>query len=299
MSDNTNFTRSRRLKDDEFYTPRAYVDQIIDFMKDYLKGKKVYCNCDMQWSEFTNAFIERYDELGLAGLKCTGMDGKDFRGTLTEYDGKEVRYSKLQWSGSFNSYECVDLLNNWCDVCISNPPFSIIKDYYAVLKQSGKDFLFIAPLHIAHYRGFIEDYIDESINYIYSDFFFDKASEFVCGNIVKNVRNQLATNVAELVKYKSYKLCKKFNDSYKYLDQTYKGEKILNIDKSSDIPVDYSGYMAVPITNMITMNLRKRFEIIGLVGRPITESDPSIDGKPIYERLIIRNNHCDGNPIEL
>lgn len=299
MSDNTNLNKAFTAKNDEFYTSREYVDQIIDFMKDYLKGKKVYCNCDMPWSEFTKAFIDRYHELGLVGLKCTGMDGKDFRGTLTEYDGKEVRYSKLEWSGSFNSYECVDILNDWCDVCISNPPFSIIKDYYTVLKQSGKDFLFISPMNVAHYKSFVDDYISGNIHYIYSDFFFKKASTFLSDNSVKYVRNQLCTNISEIVRYRTYKLYKKFNDSFKYLDQTYKGEKILNINKSSDIPVDYPGYMAIPITNMITINLKKRFDVFGLVQRPITESDPSIDGKRIYERLIIRNKHCDGKQIEL
>ncbi len=298
MSDNKNLNKAIAARNDEFYTPRAYVDQILDYMKDYLRGKKVYCNCDMPWSEFTKALIERYDELGLAGLKCTGMDGKDFRGTLTEYDGKEVRYSKLEWSGSFNSYECVDILNNWCDVCISNPPFSLIKDYYTVLKQSGKDFVFISPLNIVHYKCFINDYIDNSIHYIYSDFFFDKASTFLSGNVVKNVSNQLATNIPELVRYRSHKLCKKFDDSFKYLDQTYKGEKILNVDKSRDIPVDYSGYMAVPITSIVIMNLRKRFEVIGLV-RYETDSDATIDGKNIFHRLIIRNKQCDGKPVIL
>lgn len=299
MSDNTNLNKALAARNDEFYTPREYVDQIIDFMKDYLRGKKVYCNCDMPWSEFTKAFIERYKELGLAGLKCTGVDQNDFSGTLTEYDGKEVKYIKLLWSGSFDSYECTDILNNWADVCISNPPFSIIKNYYNVLKQSGKDFVFISPLNVLHYKGFVEDYVSGKISYIYSDFFFRNASEFVCGNEKKNVRNQLCTNIKELSRYKQYRLSKKLDDGFMYLDQTYMGERILNVDKSSDIPVDYAGYMAVPITNMVTIDLKKKFDVIGLVERPITESDPSIDGKIIYERLIIRNKHCDGKPIEL
>lgn len=298
MSDNTNLNKANAAKNDEFYTPRAYVDQIIDFMKDYLKGKKVYCNCDMPWSAFVNAFIERYDELGLAGLKCTGMDGKDFHGTLTEYDGKEVRYSKLQWSGSFDSYECVDILNNWCDVCISNPPFSIKTKYYNIMKYSFKKFLFIAPMNIMCCKQLLSDYIEGKVNFVYSDFFFDNAAEFISGNDIKIVKNVLCTNIDELISYRLHKLTRKLDASYKFLDQEFEGKPVLNIDRSDFIPVDYAGYMAIPVTPMATTDLRKRFRVYGSV-RDLTGSNPSIDGKNIFERIIVRNRNCDSKPVIL
>lgn len=138
-------TEIKNSPNDELYTREEDVLSEVAFWGDFWRGKIVYLNCDAHdHSAFWKVFQENFTRLGLRRLiaTCYCPGG---RGVLAEYDGGAVEVKKLSGDGDFSSEECKRILDS-ADVVVTNPPFSLIRWYYPLVRDSGKRFLFVAPL---------------------------------------------------------------------------------------------------------------------------------------------------------
>ena len=125
---NTNLRKAKRAKNDEFYTQYKDIEKELIYYKEQFAGKWVYCPCDdYRLSEFKNFFVNNFKEYGLKHLTCTNYDIGDgaFR---YDYDGEKETITPLKGNGDFRSEECTKIKDE-CDYVITNPPFSLFRDF--------------------------------------------------------------------------------------------------------------------------------------------------------------------------
>ena len=151
---NSGLNAAKAKKYDEFYTRRQDIEAELRFYRDEFAGKTVYCNCDDPWeSEFVQYFCRNFRELGLRKLMAThyepnkenhsysiSIDGdSDGDGEVTVAD---LAKTELVCNGDFRSRECIELLDE-ADIVVTNPPFSLFREYMAQLIEHDKKFLII------------------------------------------------------------------------------------------------------------------------------------------------------------
>lgn len=128
MSKNENLHKAKAAKNDEFYTRIEDIEAEMAHYKEHLRGKIVYCPCDdWRWSNFVKYFKEHFHELGLRGLVATNYDIGDGAWKY-EYDGVREDVRRLEGNGDFRSEECTRF-KDACDIVITNPPFSLFKEF--------------------------------------------------------------------------------------------------------------------------------------------------------------------------
>lgn len=169
MSKNANLHGAKKAKNDEFYTTLSDVEQELKHYKSFFKGKKVLCNCnDDRWSAFFQYFSINFEHLELAKLTCVSYN-KDGNGKKYVYNGDlnknrrvddfEITIEDLKGHGDFSDEECVELLDE-CDVVVTNPPFSLFRDFIKLIMEHGKKFLVIGNKNLITYKDvfpFIKD----------------------------------------------------------------------------------------------------------------------------------------------
>ena len=241
------------VKNDEFYTQLHEIENELKFYTQYLKDKIIYCNCDSpKYSNFWEYFYNNFHVLGLKGLVSTHLDDK--QSYKTSYDGITVKQEKLIGNGDFRSSECIEILKE-CDIVITNPPFSLIRNFFDVLVENKKQFLFIGTINAVKYLNVFKEIKENKVwtgkthpaNYIRPD-----------GSIYQIRNTTWITNIGE--NHKELVLTKKYEEE-NYIK--YHNFDAINVDKVSDIPCDYYGIMGVPITFIEKYN-PNQFKIVGL-----------------------------------
>lgn len=125
---NKNLQNAKKAKNDEFYTRYEDIEKEITHYKDHLKGKWIYSPCDdYRWSNFKVYFKEHFEELGLKHYTCTCYDIGDGAWRY-DYDGVNETITKLEGNGDFRSEECTRIKNE-CDIVVTNPPFSLFREF--------------------------------------------------------------------------------------------------------------------------------------------------------------------------
>ena len=303
MAKNSNLHTAKTAKRDEFYTLMEDIEKEMRYYKDFFKGKVVYCNCDdARESNFFKYFSLNFEFLGLKKLITTGYKA-DGKGVVLVYEGdkngnrrvdnEEIIVNELNGDGDFRSEECIEYLKQ-ADVVVTNPPFSLFRQYVKQLMDYNKKFIIIGNMNAITYKD-IFPYIKN--NQLWLGMNFVKSFEKPNGDIQKfgniswftNIENKRHNEKLDL--YKRYS----FEDYPKY--QNYDAIEVSRVD---EIPIDYDGVMGVPITFLYKYN-PTQFEIIGMsasagynkdiVGIPfIGEKDARclINGKNVYARILIR-----------
>ena len=253
MGKTDNLRKAMVAKNDEFYTQLHEIENELKFYTQYLKDKIIYCNCDSpKYSNFWKYFYNNFHVLGLKGLVSTYLDNE--QSYKTTFDGNTVKQEKLIGNGAFRSDECIEILKE-CDIVITNPPFSLIRDFFDILVENKKQFLFIGTINVVKYLNVFKELKENKVwtgkthpaNYIKPD-----------GSIYQ-IRNTIwITNIGENVK--ELTLTKKYDEN-NYIK--YHNFDAINIDKVADIPYDYYGIMGGPITFIEKYN-PKQFKIIGI-----------------------------------
>lgn len=163
MSDNSSLHIAKRNQDDEFYTLRETVEDELMHYHDDLRGKSILCNCDDPiTSEFVKYFVRQFDHLGLKKLVATHYDPNEENPSyfITYFndmnddgviDFSDAHQQQLRSNGDFRSADCLKLLDD-CDVVVTNPPFSLFREYLATLVEHGKQFLIIANDNAITYK---------------------------------------------------------------------------------------------------------------------------------------------------
>ena len=263
MAANANLHKAKDAKNDEFYTQLTDVSKEMMHYKDHFKDKIVFCNCDDPTrSAFWKYFHLNFAELGLKKLISTHYDREEATYKM-EYEGGDDNnieagvITPLEGNGDFRNQECLDLLDE-ADIVVTNPPFSLFREYVAVLMEHDKKFLIIGNKNSLTYKEFFP-LIKENRIWIG----YESPSEFNTPNgLSKKVQGlcRWFTNLDITKRHEKLILWKTYN-SEEY--PKYDNYDAINVDKVTDIPVDYEGVMGVPITFLDKYN-PEQFEIIGL-----------------------------------
>lgn len=287
---------AKNVKNDEFYTQFIDIEKELKHYEKTFKNKIVYCCCDdYEISNFTKYFELNFDRLQLKKLisTCFNIKGKG-KFSVRKNNG-QILQGFLKDNGDFRSYEVIELLKE-ADIIVTNPPFSLFREFIDILIDSKKDFLVIGNSNAITYKN--------CFNYIMNNKMWlgqNCVRWFINtkGNLVEAVRSFWFSNINHQKRNTKMPLSKKYN-SKDYI--AYDNYKAIEVSKSKDIPFDYSGIMGVPITFLDKYN-PQQFEIIGadyqvksgeLIAIKRSEWNGKVDrayinGKRLYSRIFIRN----------
>lgn len=291
---NSSLGAARRAKNDEFYTKLTDIEKELRHYKDHFKGKVVLCNCDdPDWSSFWKYFKLNFEILGLSKLISTHYAPGETSYKL-EYLGKHTppMQTPLVGDGDFRSDECVELLKQ-ADIVVTNPPFSLFREYIAQLVEHSKKFLVIGSQNALTYKEVFRLIRDNQVwlgNTKPKEFEQPDGSLKAFGNIGWYTNLTHSRRNEELIVFKPYA-----GNERAY--PKYDNYEAIEVGKVSDIPVDYFGYMGVPITFLEKYN-PAQFTIVGLAAGNIKgmagipsktgKDGPYIDGKLKYGRILIQ-----------
>lgn len=296
---NSNLHSAKKAKNDEFYTQLTDVSEELRHYKKHFKGKTVFCNCDdPTWSAFWKYFHLNFEVLGLKKLISTHYD-KDKPTYKMVYEGGDDNdievgvKTPLQGNGDFRNQECIDLLKE-SDIIVTNPPFSLFREYVAQLMEYGKKFIIIGSKNAITYKDFFPLLKDNKVWIGYNnvnDFQQPDGSFKKFGNIGWFTNLDIKKRHEKLVLWKTYT-----PEEY----PTYDNYEAINVNKTVEIPSDYDGVMGVPISFLDKYN-PNQFEIVGWsrhndlnmdggYWKKGTCNDALIGGKLVYRRILIRKN---------
>lgn len=320
---NANLGAAKTAKKDEFYTQLTDIEKEMRYYRKHFKGKTVLCNCDDPFeSNFFKYFVLNFNRLGLKKLiatcyatspiagqqlslfdvvggeeeqrnkpykavvtkvyDVTGDGGVDMFDVAELFRSHENELMELEGDGDFRSEECLALLDE-ADIVVTNPPFSLFREYVATLIEHEKKFIIIGNVNAISYKETFpllqnnQMWIGASIHsgdrkfYVPDDYPLNAAG---CGVDddgrrfirVKGVR--WYTNLDIKQRHEELILVRKYDpETYPHYDNY----DAINVNKTADIPCDYAGVMGVPITFM-DKYCPEQFEIVGTISAP---SDPN------------------------
>lgn len=309
---------AKKTKNDEFYTQRSDVDAELRHYKKHFKGKTVYCNCDdPRVSSFFYCFSYQFERLGLKRLvtTCYKNDNMELfsrhdkeRSISLEYNGKrdanggvpkveDIGIHRLKGDGDFRSAECIELLKQ-VDIVVTNPPFSLFREYVTQLIKYKKKFLIIGSMNAITYKEIFPLFKNNKMwlgnGFSGGNAFFRipsyAAKEFAKGvydeetGLVKFRNVTWFTNIDHKKRHQKLHLARRYN-SKDYPE--YDNYPAINVNKVIDIPQDYPGEMGVPISFLDKFN-PEQFEIVKF-RKGNDDKDLSVGGKLPYFRIIIKN----------
>ena len=330
MGRNKELNGAKSTKKDDFYTGLHDIEDEMRHYKDHFRGKTVLCNCDdPRESNFWKYFVANFEHLGLKKLIATCYKNQDvdlfgtrscehavyqvYTGAASSARGssasdsksgrsQDIQFHELEGDGDFRSAECQKFLDE-ADIVVTNPPFSLFREFVANLVAKKKKFLIIGNINSVTCKEIFplikngEMWLGASIhsgdrefrvpdNYPLNAAGFrvdEKGNKYIR---VKGVR--WFTNL-------DYKECHEDLPLYKhYTAEEYPkfdNYDAINVNKTAEIPCDYSGVMGVPITFLDKFN-PSQFEILGIdryiEDNPILGKRFTINGKKIYARILVR-----------
>ena len=200
-------------------------------------------------------------------------------------DAEEIGVKPLKGDGDFRSAECIELLKQ-ADIVVTNPPFSLFREYVDQLMKYNKKFVIIGSLNAISYKEVFKYIKDNKIGLGYSNgaktFITSEGKEQKFGNIGWYTNLDISKRHENLILYKNYT-----PDEF----PKYDNYDAINVDKVANIPCDYNNVMGVPITFLDKYN-PEQFEIIGNeYDLNIEKGRGYIKGKRMYSRIFIRRKH--------
>ena len=311
LATNKLLQKAKKSKKDEFYTQLCDIERELQYYPNSFVNKVVYCNCDdPNVSNFFYFFRDNFHRLGLRKLiaSCfrdvdnnSGQIQNDERAFYCEYNGTEHMLKvPFRGNGDFRSEECIELLKK-SDIVVTNPPFSLFREFVSQIVKYNKQFLIIGNVNAITYKE-IFDLIQNNKAWLgvnlgrgISGFIVPKDYKQYGSEVHVNEVGQtiIATNgCLWLTNLELNKRHEDINLTQQYLGNeskypTYDNCDGININKTQDIPKDHCGLMGVPITFLHKYN-PEQFEIVrfrkGDDGR-----DLRVNGKCPYFRILIRN----------
>ena len=264
MAANANLHKAKNAKNDEFYTQLTDVSKELMHYKHHFKDKIVFCNCDdPTWSAFWKYFHLNFEALGLKKLISTHYDKTEptYKMEYTGGDDNDIEVgvkTPLEGNGDFRNQECLDLLDE-ADIVVTNPPFSLAREYLACLVEHKKKFLIIGDMNWITYKEVFPLLKSNSIwlgNCSVKEFVQPDGTIKKFGNKLWFTNLDIAKRHEKLILWKNYT-----PEEY----PKYDNYDAIEVSKITDLPVDYDGVMGVPITYLDKHN-PDQFEILGYTG---------------------------------
>lgn len=347
MAGNRSLNAAAKAKQDEFYTQMPDIAQELKHYKRHFRGKIVLCNCDDPFeSNFFKFFALNFNAWGLKKLICTCFNGSSIAGRelnlfnydeqpttserkaykveLTEVtdvngdgatdllDVKEILKSSppvlLSGNGDFRSEECVALLKE-ADIVVTNPPFSLFREFVAQLIEFDKKFLIIGNQNAITYKEIFPlirnnklwlGYKCGDMAFTVPDSYEPRATRYWVDESGQKWRSMgnicWYTNLDHKKRHEELDLYKTYSpEEY----PKYDNYDAIEVSRVADIPMDYEGYMGVPITFLDKYN-PDQFEIYGatesegngfsngLWNSQSTVRQPVMGGVRLYKRIFIK-----------
>jgi hypothetical protein len=341
-----NLDKAKVAKKDEFYTQLADIENELRHYRQHFRGKTILCNCDDPYeSNFFKYFALNFNSFGLKKLIATCYNGSPIAGDelplvfdsndeepkktaykveiseVKDYNGDgavnliDVQYliqndknvlSLLKGNGSFDSPECIEMLKE-ADIVVTNPPFSLFREYLAMLDKYDKRFIIIGNTNALKYKLTFKMFQEDKIRTGYTNFnvgmFFQVPDSWEKFHHIENGKK--IARVSTSCWFTNLPVTKHNEDLILYKHYTpeeypkYDNYDAINVNTYTDIPCDYDGVMGVPITFLDKYN-PDQFEIIWTTDRggdgflenykkPWERYDaPVLEGKGLYTRILIR-----------
>lgn len=295
MTARLKLSNARSLKKDEFYTLYTDVKFELDHYIDQFKNKVIYCPCDTDESAFVKYFLE---------LKAKGLI-------------KELLYTSIQNGTDFLGTAAIDCYRR-SDVIVTNPPFSLFRPFLSLLDSLNTNYIVWGTMNCISYKQVAKLLTRDKIRLGYTA---NKTCEFEVPNEYANgpnskvymVNNKCYIKVPSVTVYTNMQTNKPSNlnisnnfDSNSY--SRYDNYNAINCNKTSEIPIDYDGYIGVPVT-YLTKHDSNKYKIIGVFNNFVDDGDsegcifgdlvnldkppwktrgPVVNGIPTYVRVIIK-----------
>jgi len=293
-----NLQKAKKAKNDEFYTRLTDVEKELLHYRDQFRGKIIFCNCDdPEESNFWLYFKLNFEFLGIKKLMSTHYEGNIPSYKLEMYSEDKLVKTILKGNGDFRSDESIELLKE-SDMVVTNPPFSLYREYVAQLIKYDKKFLILSNNNSITYKEIFPLLKDNKMWLGYSS---NKTMEFKLPDSYEKwnrIEDGVKYGKVPAISWFTNMEVSKRNEDIilfrEYSEEvypTYDNYDAINVDRVKDIPKDYSGVMGVPITFMGRYN-PEQFEIIGgMTTTSITNYNfgyPYINSKKKYARILIR-----------
>ena len=335
MSLNKALRRAARKKNDDFYTQLVDVENELRHYKHHFRDKVVYCNCDdPRVSNFFHYFSYNFEHLGLKKLITTCYKNQQMdlfsqhdieRAIKLEYDGfregdrvprvEDIGVMHLEGDGDFRSEECIEILKQ-ADVVVTNPPFSLFREYVAQLIKHDKKFLIIGHQNAITYKEIFPLIKDNrlwlGIMPKGQDMLFDVPPDYAKeltdtkkeGSAYRVVDDVVKGRLGNAKWFTNLDHAKRHEDLIPYKHYTpeeypkYDNYDAIEVSKVKEIPMDWDGVMGVPLTFLDKHN-PDQFELLGIMntgeenkgirheGTP--HGRPLVNGVEKYIRILIRN----------
>lgn len=322
---NLNLRKASTAKKDEFYTQLSDIERELKNYKKHFKNKTVYCNCDdPRISNFFHYFSYNFEKLALKKIITTCYKNKNMdlfsqnnsnKSIYLEYKGdknnnkvpdiNEIEIKYLKEDGDFRSEESIELLKK-SDIVVTNPPFSLFREYVAQLIKYNKKFIIVGHQNAIGYKEIFKLIKENKIWLGYG--FNGGAAHFINSHYEDTAtasdHKKGMIRVSGVVWFTNIDISKRHEDLILYKKYNAKeypkfdNYKAINVNKTSDIPIDYKGAMGVPLT-FLNKYSPEQFEIIDGLNRYSILDGPTIKtrgkylsqvkGKPIYIRIIIKS----------
>ncbi len=288
---NRSLVDARLAKKDEFYTQLSDIERELKHYKRHFKDKVVYCNCDdPRVSNFFHYFSYNFEKLRLKNFVTTCYKSQDMdlftrndseQAIYLEYSGdkngnnvpdvEEIGIKPLKSDGDFRGKESIELLKQ-ADIVVTNPPFSLFREYVAQLIEHDKKFVIIGHQNAVTYKD-IFDLLKE--NRIWLGYGFKGgAAHFIThyeDHATAGDHKEGMVRVSGVTWFTNLDISKRHENLILYKKYTpeeyptYDNYEAIEVSKTKDIPEDYDGVMGVPITFLDKYN-PDQFEILGLSG---------------------------------
>ena len=330
--------QAKDAKKDEFYTQLSDIEKELIHYRDYFRDKVVFCNCDDPYeSNFFKYFALNFNALGLKKLIATCYDGSpiaqqelplfpeadtepkrkaykveisevpdlDGNGTADLTDVQLLLQSsdhnvkaKLKQNGSFDSPECIELLKE-ADIIVTNPPFSLFREFLALLDKYNKQFIIIGNTNALKYKLTFKMFQEDKIRTGYTNFnvgmYFqvpdnwEKFHHIEDGKKMARVSTSCWFTNLPVSKHNEELILIKHYTPEDY--PKYDNYDAINVNTYTDIPCDFDGVMGVPVTFLDKYN-PMQFDIVGaMTTTKVDEYNygyPYVNGVKLYARILIR-----------
>ena len=326
MATNSNLQMSRSSKQDEFYTNLSTIEDELWHYRKYFEGKTVFCNADDPaigedgidhlgdnlggyTSNFFRYFQLNFNMLGIKRLITTHYvaNGPSYKFEIINQDKgihiglPEYIKTPLKGNGDFRSEECIELLKQ-SDIIVTNPPFSLMKEYLPLVLESGKKFIVLGNINHVTFKEIFHYFKDNKFWLGYNsghfwfkvpDYYEKKSTDFK-----QDENGQKWRRMGNICWFTNLDIDKRHQplDLYKHYNSIdypkYETYDAIDCQEYKKIPDDYFGIIGVPIT-YLPYHCVEQFEILGKFdgGTESNELDlakPLINGEPKYKRIAIR-----------
>jgi hypothetical protein len=315
---NNNLHKAKRGKNDEFYTQLSDIENEMRHYREHFRGKTILCNCDdPRVSKFFHYFSYNFEFFGLKKLIATCYKNQEMdmfsqndkqQAVYLEYEGdkngnlvpdtEEIAVKPLKGDGDFRSEECIELLKQ-ADIVVTNPPFSLFREYVTQLVEHDKKFIIIGHQNAITYKETFKLIKDNKLWLGHG--FRGGAAHFINKHYENYAtatdKKEGMIRVSGVVWFTNLEHKKRHEELLLYKKYTpeeypkYDNYDAINVDKVKEIPLDWDGAMGVPITFLDKFN-PEQFEMLGIANSARWigyECYTKINGKNIYNRLIIKH----------